>query len=70
MPKRKKQDTLLKTSAEWQKKFKDKIQILDPDGWDRQNFEYSWHEEKISLEEFKKRCMTSTIRFFDKDFLK
>jgi hypothetical protein len=59
-----------KTSEEWQKKFKNKILVLDPDGWDRQNFEHSWKEEKISLEEFKKRCSTSTLTFLDKDFLK
>jgi hypothetical protein len=61
---------ILKTSEQWQKKFKDKILVLDPDGWDRQNFEHSWKEEKISEAEFKKRCETSTLRFFDKDFLK
>ena len=60
----------LKTSEEWQNLFKDKILILDPDGWDRKNFEHSWKEEKISLREFKRRCMTSTINFLDKDFLK
>lgn len=60
----------LKTSEEWQKKFRDKIMVLDPDGWDRQNFDYSWKKEKISLAEFKKRCRDSTLRFLDTEFLK
>jgi hypothetical protein len=66
----KEQKIVLKTSEQWQKKFKDKITVLDPDGWDRQNFEHSWKEEKITLEEFKKRCEKSTLNFLDKDFLK
>jgi len=60
----------LKTSEQWQEKFKDKILVLDPDGWNRQNFENSWKVEKISLAEFKKRCASSTCKFLDKDFLK
>lgn len=52
----------LKTSAEWMDQyFKDNLQIIDPDGWDRLNFSYSWYKEKISLEEFKSRVMFSTI---------
>ncbi len=55
----------LKSSEEWQREFKDKILVLDPDGWDRKNFEYSWKKEKISLAEFKKRCEKSTLKFLD-----
>ena len=61
---------MLKTSEQWQKKFKKDILVLDPDGWNRTRFEHSWKEEKISLAEFKKRCMTSTLKFFNRDFLK
>ncbi|MEK6959007.1 MAG: hypothetical protein AABW59_03115 [archaeon] len=60
----------LKTSEQWQEKVKDKLIVLDPDGWDRQNFDKSWKEEKITLKEFKKRCIRSTCRFFDAKFLK
>lgn len=35
--------------------------ILDPDGWDRENFQFSFFEEMISEEEFKRRMMMSTI---------
>lgn len=50
----------LKTSEEWNeihKRF-----IMDPDGWDRSNWQYSWYEEKITELEFKKRLARSTIR--------
>lgn len=33
--------------------------VMDPDGWDRQNFKKSWGE-KISLEEFSVRTAKST----------
>ena len=51
-----------KTSKEWSKKFKIRLghEILDPDGWDRKNFDYSFYEEKITREEFNKRMMYST----------
>ena len=54
-------DGKLRTSEEWQKLQPDTV-ILDPDGWDRQNFEYSWYEEKISLAEYGKRSNSSTIK--------
>lgn len=34
--------------------------ILDPDGWDRANFEESWNE-KITEAEFHSRLLMSTI---------
>ena len=51
----------LKTSAEWNKV--DKIKILDPDGWDRTNYNYSFHKEKISHAEYTRRILLSTIHF-------
>ena len=33
---------------------------MDPDGWDRQNFKYSWFEELITQQEFNIRVMSST----------
>ena len=49
----------VKTSEEWQKQFG--CLVYDPDGWDRNNFDYSWFEEKISKQEFLMRFSYSTI---------
>ena len=51
----------LKTSEEWQTLCK--IVVLDPDGWDRENYAYSWHKEKINREEFENRLWPSTCLF-------
>jgi hypothetical protein len=49
----------LRTSKEWLTIFK--YNILDPDGWDRSNYEYSFNEEKISYPEFMQRVFRSTL---------
>jgi hypothetical protein len=49
----------LKTSEEWQA-IHYQIKVLDPDGWDRKNFQFSWYEEKITLDEYNKRLFSST----------
>ena len=36
------------------------VQVLDPDGWDRSDFERSW-AEPISRLDFERRLMVSTI---------
>lgn len=51
-----------KTSAEWLKELDFEVEILDPDGWDRSNYDYSFNKEKITEEEFKKRLFGSTIQ--------
>lgn len=59
---------ILKTSSEWytilnenEKKENIKITtIMDPDGWDRTNFQYSFYEEMISEKEFQNRLLLST----------
>lgn len=51
----------LLTSDEWQKILKDDPIVYDPDGWDRTNFQYSWYEEKITLEEYRSRMLKSTL---------
>ena len=38
------------------------ILVLDPDGWDRKNYQYSWYEEKITDNEFNRRLGSSTIQ--------
>lgn len=41
-----------KTSAEWIKEFN--YEIINPDSWDRKNYDYSFNKEKITMEEFQK----------------
>jgi len=52
-----------KTSEEWEKEIPEryKLIILDPDGWDRTNYDYSFREELITKEEFDMRLSNSTI---------
>ena len=38
------------TSEEWQKIYPSP-KVIDPDGWDRKNYNYSWNEELISEKE-------------------
>ena len=49
------------SSADWQVIF-DKVEVLDPDGWDRKNYEQSWHE-RITEQEYKRRRTNSTCRW-------
>ncbi len=53
-----------KTSKEWQDEIpkEHELVILDPDGWDRGNLEYSFNEELITSEEFYRRLCHSTIK--------
>lgn len=48
-----------KTSSEWAKDCE--FDILDPDGWNRRNFQYSFYEELITKEEFNRRLFSSTV---------
>ncbi len=63
-----------KTSKEWYKEIpkEHKLLILDPDGWDRTNYEYSFNEELITKDEFKIRLSFSTVKcnlsFFTADW--
>jgi len=65
----------MKTSKEWYSHIASGIRIIDPDGWDRPNYEYSFNQEKITKEEFKKRLYASTLQtsrvameIFEKEF--
>lgn len=51
-----------KTSEEWMDLLNKerKFSLLDPDGWDRNNFKYSFYKEKITMEEFFIRLSLST----------
>lgn len=44
--------------AEWEKILN--ITIMDPDGWDRTNFEESWNTP-LTQEEFKDKADVSTV---------
>mgnify|MGYP001612031644 CR=1 FL=1 len=44
-----------KTSEQWQQQCE--YIVIDPDGWDRKNFDFSWNMELITLEEFNRRLM-------------
>lgn len=53
----------LRTSKDWYENLKQNysITIMDYDGWDRNNLEYSFNEELITSEEFDRRLEISTI---------
>jgi len=54
--------TKFKTSEKWANiLLQDGEMILDPDGWDRENFQYSFFEEMINEEEFRRRMLFSTV---------
>ena len=55
-------DSEKKTSAEWQKIYSN-IEILSPDGWDKNNLKYSWDEEKITVTEYFSRRSKSKQYF-------
>jgi len=52
----------LKTSQEWYEEIPKELGfvIYDPDGWDRKNYQFSFHEEKITKQEFLNRTFSST----------
>ena len=54
-----------KTSNYWQELLTDplEISIMDPDGWDRKNYDYSYNKEEITAREFQKRVCGSTCCF-------
>jgi len=62
----------IKTSDEWEKSDLPEMKgtkVLDPDGWDRQNFDFSYYQELITKEEYLHRVGYSTCRWDeDKDY--
>ena len=48
------------TSEEWLSALDVKCEILDPDGWDRKNYDFSFREERITFNEFFNRMDAST----------
>jgi len=53
-----------KTSQSWQEEFRSWFLVLDPDGWNREKFSYSWFEEKITQNDFINRMKKSTCKFY------
>jgi len=50
-----------KTSAEWEQL--DGVVITDPDGWDRNNYQFSFREEQVTLTEYvRRRNLSTTMR--------
>lgn len=56
------ENTQLKTSQDWQQEFPDVI-VCDPDGWNRKDYNFSWHQELIPLNEYQRRLLYSTCQF-------
>jgi len=50
-----------RSSADWQVLFP-RVEVLDPDGWDRKNFTKSW-QERITESEYKRRRTKSTCHW-------
>jgi hypothetical protein len=56
------EEPILKVSSEWEKELlKDGWAIMDPDGWDRTNYDYSFNKELITKDEFNRRVGISTM---------
>ena len=62
----------IKTSDEWEKSDLPEMkgtEVLDPDGWDRQNFDFSYYQELITKDEYLLRVGGSTCEWNrDKDY--
>ena len=52
---------ILKTSEQWQTEAEHTYVVVDPDGWDRTNFHFSFYEEMITEREFMERLVNSTL---------
>jgi hypothetical protein len=53
-----------KTSQQWYDELRktENITIMDPDGWDRTNYKYSFTEELITKEKFNERLSRSSVK--------
>lgn len=55
-----------KTSADWQEEAKG-LRVMDPDGWNRKNYQFSFYQEKITRFEFMNRVLRSTCTWTNMD---
>lgn len=61
--------TVLKTSEQWKNQLlPTSLVILDPNGWNRKNFDYSFYEELIDIDEFANRLYASTTVYRKEDY--
>lgn len=52
----------LRSAEEWlASEYFEGVTILDPDGWDRKNFDKSW-PERINRDEMERRMCMSTVQ--------
>lgn len=57
-----KEPDILKTSEQWYTEAGEEgMVIMDPDGWDRTNYQFSFYEEKITHSEYMGRLLQSTV---------
>lgn len=49
------------TSEYWHMVYHANLIILDPDGWDRKDYDFSFKSERITHDEFLKRLWGSTV---------
>jgi len=60
-----KEKLIAHTSEEWQVLYSDKLKVIDPDGWHRdERFHKEWYEDKITEIEWNDRVIKSTCKFF------
>lgn len=59
----------LRTSNEWKRQLYPNSHIIDFDGFDRSNLQYSFYEELITQEQFEQRFVECTV-FCNKDYVK
>mgnify|MGYP006409405739 CR=1 FL=1 len=56
-------NALRRTSAQWAaQRVGSPVVLIDPDGWDRTDWTYSYFVERISEREYDRRLGASTIR--------
>jgi chorismate mutase len=55
----------LRSSKSWTEKLNAEfpgVVVLDPDGWDRKNYDHSFNIQEISWKTFLERVMRSTVQ--------
>jgi hypothetical protein len=55
----------LMTSEEWLEHLQLGAYVVEPEGWDMDNFEQSWFKEPISKQTFEMRFFQSKVHFPD-----
>jgi len=49
----------MNTSEKWQELYPNP-KVIDPDGWDRENYQWSWYNQSITYTEYQRRLSLST----------